>query len=157
MLPPTHLPSPPPCVGTVNGTIECQTLETANLTVLGDVTAKTMRCSRLSTTLISADVVETSVIRSPTNTITIDGNLVLDGSNAGLFLFTLKVPPPLPPPTHSHPTPHTAQPRRLCTATLSVVGHYAHSALLAPPRCHVLLGNGSDCGRRKAVAITLPR
>jgi len=71
----------------VNGTLECKALETANLTVLGDVTVATMRSSRISTTLISADVVETGIIRSPTNTITIDGNLVLDGSNAGATSF----------------------------------------------------------------------
>jgi len=68
---------------TVNGTLECQSLDTANLTVMGDVSADTMKSSRISTTLISADVLETGILRSPTNTITIDGNLVLAGANAG--------------------------------------------------------------------------
>merc|ERR1719199_487679 len=44
----------------VNGTMECKELETANLTVLGDISAKTMKTSRLSATLVSTDVLETS-------------------------------------------------------------------------------------------------
>ena len=68
---------------TVNGTLECQSLDTANLTVMGDVAADTVKSSRISTTLISADVLETGILRSPTNTITIDGNLVLAGANSG--------------------------------------------------------------------------
>ena len=68
---------------TVNGTLECQSLDTANLTVMGDVAADTVKSSRISTTLISADVLETGILRSPTNTITIDGNLVLAGASSG--------------------------------------------------------------------------
>jgi hypothetical protein len=71
----------------VNGTIECGSLETGNLTVLGDVSVASVRSSRVSTTLVSTDVLETGIIRSPTNTITIDGNLVLGGSNAGASSF----------------------------------------------------------------------
>eukprot|EP00939_MAST-03C_sp_MAST-3C-sp1_P004995 g4995.t1 len=63
----------------VNGTLKSKALETANLTVVGDVTASTVKCSRVSSTLISTDVLETGIIRSPTNVITIDGNLVIAG------------------------------------------------------------------------------
>jgi len=66
----------------VNATMRCEALETINLTVVGDVTTDTVKCSRVSSSLVSTDVLETGIIRSPTGTITIDGNLVIAGGEA---------------------------------------------------------------------------
>ncbi len=61
----------------VNGTVSARKAEFESLKVRGDSASTTLTAKKLRSTLLSVDVVETSVIRSPTGTITIDGNLVL--------------------------------------------------------------------------------
>lgn len=76
----------------VNGTLNANTLVTKNLTVVGDSSAHVVTASRVRATMISADIVEAGILRSPTGTITIDGNLALDGGlhtpPAAMFLQT---------------------------------------------------------------------
>ena len=64
----------------LNGTLETDAISTYNLTVLGDVTANAVTASHVHASVVTTDIVEVGIIRSPTGTITIDGNLALDGS-----------------------------------------------------------------------------
>lgn len=78
----------------VNGTLNANTMVTKNLTVVGDANVEAvLTASRVRATMVSADIVEAGILRSPTGTITIDGNLALDGglrgdSAAPVFLQT---------------------------------------------------------------------
>jgi hypothetical protein len=63
----------------VNATVNAANMVARNLTVMGDASATVLTASRVRATMLSADVVEAGILRSPTGTITIDGNLALDG------------------------------------------------------------------------------
>lgn len=72
----------------VTGTIFAQHVNSHNMTITGDVICTRANAQRIYAPLISTDVLETKVIRSPTGTITIDGSLSLSGGtkNSNSFL-----------------------------------------------------------------------
>lgn len=66
----------------VNGAVKATSMTTKNLTVVGDASAKVLTSSRVTTSLLATEVLETGVLRSPTGVIIIDGNLQLSGEVA---------------------------------------------------------------------------
>lgn len=66
----------------VNGSIRAHQIRAENLLVFGDVRSSIVMGTTVTSSLVTADVLETPLIRSPTGTITIDGNLRLTGENA---------------------------------------------------------------------------
>lgn len=61
----------------VNGTVTSKTMASKTARVSGDASIGTVTASRVAATLLSADVVETGILKSPSGTITIDANLAL--------------------------------------------------------------------------------
>lgn len=83
----------------VNGTVACKTLHAKEATIKGDASVGTVTASRVSATLLSSDVVETGILRSPSGTITIDANLALSSSasqRAGVTCARSLTPAPPP-------------------------------------------------------------
>lgn len=65
----------------VNGSIRAHQVRAENLLVFGDVRSSIIMGKTVTSSLVTADVLETPLIRSPTGTITIDGNLRLTGES----------------------------------------------------------------------------
>ncbi|MFN3503927.1 MAG: hypothetical protein ACK4ZJ_16890, partial [Allorhizobium sp.] len=76
----------------MNGTVSAKALDAKTITVQGDASISTITASRVQATLVSADVVEAAIIRSPTGTITIDGNLALSSHPCELSRRTVALP-----------------------------------------------------------------
>eukprot|EP00742_Colponemidia_sp_Colp-10_P000217 GILJ01000245.1.p1 GENE.GILJ01000245.1~~GILJ01000245.1.p1 ORF type:complete len:317 (-),score=49.80 GILJ01000245.1:142-1092(-) len=61
---------------TVTGQLSCQTIKARNLTVMGTMTVtEQLNAAALKTDLLSTDAVEVATIRSPSGTVTVDGDL----------------------------------------------------------------------------------